>query len=144
MPVTFGSPSNYRTEYIKFEVADLESPYHAIMGRPAIAKFMAILHYPYLLLKMPAPFGVLSIKGDLKKAFECDVQAVEIANKTGELLEKKELNQMAEETNPEELEIPAKKQAILIPLEEADVKHIDLQTGDPSKTAIISAHLSPK
>jgi hypothetical protein len=57
LSVTFGTPSNYRTEFIKFEVADFESSYHAILGRLALAKFMAIPHYPYLLLKMPGPTG---------------------------------------------------------------------------------------
>jgi hypothetical protein len=46
--------------------------------------------------------------------------------------------------NPEELEIPAKKPCILAPPKEADVKKIDLGTGDPEKTATISAHLSAK
>jgi hypothetical protein len=41
LPVTFGeSRDNYLTEYIKFEVVDFETSYHAILGRPAIAKFM--------------------------------------------------------------------------------------------------------
>jgi hypothetical protein len=55
LPVTFGeSRDNYRTEYIKFEVADFETSYHAILSRPAIAKFMAVPHYTYLVLKMPS------------------------------------------------------------------------------------------
>jgi hypothetical protein len=45
LPVTFGTNDNYRTEYIKFEVADFDSSYHAILGRPALAKFMAMPHY---------------------------------------------------------------------------------------------------
>jgi hypothetical protein len=32
LPVTFGTPANHRTEFIKFEVADFESSYHAILG----------------------------------------------------------------------------------------------------------------
>jgi hypothetical protein len=56
LPVTFGETrENYCTEYIKFEVADFETSYHAILGRPAIAKFMAVPHYTYLVLKMPSP-----------------------------------------------------------------------------------------
>jgi hypothetical protein len=43
--VTFGSKDNYRTEYIKFEVADFDSSYHAILGRLALGKFMAVPHY---------------------------------------------------------------------------------------------------
>jgi hypothetical protein len=35
--VTFGTPLNYRKEFIKFEVADFESSYHAILERPALA-----------------------------------------------------------------------------------------------------------
>src|SRR6185437_7885171 len=46
--VTFSTPNNYRTELIKFEVADFESSYHAILGRLALAKFMANPHYVYL------------------------------------------------------------------------------------------------
>jgi hypothetical protein len=62
LPVTFGeSRDNYCTEYIKFEVANFETSYHAILGRPAIAKFMAVPHYTYLVLKMPSPVGVLSL-----------------------------------------------------------------------------------
>jgi hypothetical protein len=62
LPVTFGeSRDNYRTEYIKFEVADFETSYHTILGRPAITKFMAVPHYTYLVLKMPSPAGVLSL-----------------------------------------------------------------------------------
>jgi hypothetical protein len=53
LPVTFGTPTNYWTEFIQFKVADFETSYHTILGRPALAKFMAIPHYPYSLLEMP-------------------------------------------------------------------------------------------
>jgi hypothetical protein len=65
LPVTFEETrENCHTEYIKFKVADFETSYHAILGRPAIAKFMAVSHYTYLVLKMPSPAGVLSLQGD--------------------------------------------------------------------------------
>jgi hypothetical protein len=55
LPVTFGeSRDNYRIEYVKFEVVDFETSYQAILGRPAIAKFMEVPHYTYLVLKMPS------------------------------------------------------------------------------------------
>ena len=79
LPVAFGTPSNYHTEFIKFEVVDFDSSYHAILGRTTLAKFMEIPHYPYLLLKMPGPNGVLSLRSDLKRAFDCDIQAIQIA-----------------------------------------------------------------
>jgi hypothetical protein len=43
LPVTFGTRENYRTEFIKFEVANFKSSYHAILGRPALAKFVSLL-----------------------------------------------------------------------------------------------------
>jgi len=43
------------------EVADFETSYHAILVRPALAKFMAIPHYVYLVLKMPGPNSLLSL-----------------------------------------------------------------------------------
>jgi hypothetical protein len=74
LPVTFGETrENYRTEYIKFEVADFETSYH-ILGKPAIAKFMAVPHYTYLVLEMPSPAGVLSLQGGLKISFDCDTE----------------------------------------------------------------------
>jgi hypothetical protein len=80
LPVTFKETrENYRTEYIQFEVADFETSYHAILGRPAIAKFVAVPYYTYLVLKMPSPAGVLSLQGDLKISFDCDTEAMELA-----------------------------------------------------------------
>jgi hypothetical protein len=105
---------------------------------------MAIPHYPYLLLKMPGPNGVLSLRGDLKRAFDYDVQAVQIAAKAQVASEREEIAIIAAKINTEELDIPAKKPSILAPPKEADMKQINLGTGDPSKTATISAHLSAK
>jgi hypothetical protein len=60
LPVMFWETrENYRIEYIKFEVADFETSYHAILGRLAITKFTVVPHNTYLVLKMPSPAGVL-------------------------------------------------------------------------------------
>ena len=56
------------TESIWFEVVDLESPYHVLLGRPALAKFMAVPYYAYLKMKMPTTKGILTIAGDYKKS----------------------------------------------------------------------------
>jgi hypothetical protein len=61
LPVTFGTRENYRIEFIKFKVANFESSYHAILDRLALAKFMVVLHYVYLLLKMLGQSGVLTL-----------------------------------------------------------------------------------
>jgi hypothetical protein len=80
--VTFGTRENYRTEFIKFEVANFESSYHAILGHPALAKFMAVPNYVYLLLKMPGQSGVLTLRGDLKKSYDCNQEAIQYASTT--------------------------------------------------------------
>jgi hypothetical protein len=82
LPVTFGMRENYRTEFIKFVVANFESSYHAMLGRPALAKFMAVPHYVYLLLKMPGLSGVLTLRGDLKKSYDCNQEAIQYASTT--------------------------------------------------------------
>jgi hypothetical protein len=79
LPVTFGTEKNFRTEYLSFEVADFKSSYHAIPGRPMLARFMAIPHYTYLVLKMATPNGVLTVYGDLIVSFKCDNEAPDIA-----------------------------------------------------------------
>jgi hypothetical protein len=68
LPVTFSTNENFRMEYINFKIANFDSLYHAILGRPALAKFMAVSHYVYLLLKMPSKTRVISLRGDLQKS----------------------------------------------------------------------------
>jgi hypothetical protein len=147
LPVTFGeSRDNYRTEYVKFEVADFETSYHAILGRPAIAKFMAVPHYTYLVLKMPSPVGVLSPQGDLKISYDCDTEAVEIASTNQVPNAMMEVYAVSKKLAPSELDIPEKsdKADKPQPAEEVLVKTIDLGTGDSSKTTTIRAGLNPK
>jgi hypothetical protein len=64
LPVTFGTEDNFRTENVQFEVAEVNLPFNAIIGRPALYRFMAIAHYGYLVLKMPSPAGVLTVQSD--------------------------------------------------------------------------------
>jgi hypothetical protein len=63
--VTFLKEENFRTEYLTFKVADFRSSYHAVFGRPMLAKFMAIQHHTYLIMKMLMPNGTLSVLEDI-------------------------------------------------------------------------------
>ena len=62
--VMFGDKLHFRREPIWFEVVNLDIPYHALLGRPAVAKFMGVLHYAYLKMKMPGPKGIITVAGD--------------------------------------------------------------------------------
>jgi hypothetical protein len=44
-----------------------------------LARFMVVPHYTYLVLKMPAPKGVLTVYADLLISFKCDTATLEIA-----------------------------------------------------------------
>ena len=48
--------------------------FHAILGRPCYAKFMAIPNYTYLKLKMSDPHGVITIGTSFQWAYECEVE----------------------------------------------------------------------
>jgi hypothetical protein len=50
LDVCFGDRGNFRREKAEFEVMDWPSQYHATLGRPAFACFMAVPHYTYLVL----------------------------------------------------------------------------------------------
>jgi hypothetical protein len=63
LDVIFGTPANFKKEKIEFKVVDWPSQYHAILGRPAFARFMAVPHYAYIKLWMPGNRGPLTISG---------------------------------------------------------------------------------
>ena len=83
LQVVFGEPGNFRSEKVDFEVVDWKSQYHAILGRPTFARFMAVPHYAYLQLKMPGPKGVITVKGNFQKSDSCDREFSKISEMFG-------------------------------------------------------------
>jgi hypothetical protein len=79
LPVCFETPSNFRKETLTFEVVGFRGTYHAVLGRPCYAKFMAVPNYTYLKLKMSGPNGVITVGSTYRHAYECDVGCVEYA-----------------------------------------------------------------
>jgi hypothetical protein len=61
LPVWFVTPDNFRKEMLTFEVVGFRGAYHAILGRPCCAKFMAVPNYTYLKMKMSGPKGVITV-----------------------------------------------------------------------------------
>jgi hypothetical protein len=76
LPVRFGTPDNFRKETLTFEVVGFRGAYHAILGRPCYAKFMAVPNYTYLNIKMPGTKGVITVGSSIELAFDCDVECV--------------------------------------------------------------------
>ena len=57
---------------MNFFVADFDTAYHANLSRPALAKFMVVPHYVYLVLKIPMEQGVLTLRANVSTAYDCE------------------------------------------------------------------------
>jgi hypothetical protein len=79
LPICFGTPTNLRREVLTFEVVRFQGTYHAVLGRPCYAKFMAILNYTYLKLKIHGPACVIIVGPMYHHAYECNVECIEYA-----------------------------------------------------------------
>ena len=143
LPVQFGTAKHFRVEFVSFIITDFEGTYHAILRRPALAKFMAVPHYVYLMLKMPTEQGVLSLCSNVLVAYNCEkesfdaVEAFELSTRTQETLAD------AKKIPQEELEIP-RNEAKCQATKSREHKEAELIPGDKSKMALIRAQLDPK
>jgi hypothetical protein len=68
LPVTFGTRDNYRIESLDFDVAYIALPYNAILGYPALARFMAAMHHGFNVLKIPSANGAITMSCNEKDA----------------------------------------------------------------------------
>jgi hypothetical protein len=143
MSVTFGTPENYRTEFLRFEVGRFNCRYNTIIGRPGLAKFMAIPHYPYMILKMSGPQGIITVRADFQRAAECFRGAIQIALTAGPSIAlPTQANTRLEEEDPTIPTNEAQAVTSIRPTEET--KRINLGFSDERKTAIISSNLDDK
>jgi hypothetical protein len=142
MPITFGTPENYRTDFLRFEVVSFDCGYNAIIGRPGLAKFMAISHYSYMILKMPGPQGIITVRADFQCATECFRVAIQAALTT----KPSTTSSTQANTKPEgDLAVPGNKaQAMTSMRPTEEMKRINLGFADERKTAIISSSLDDK
>jgi hypothetical protein len=81
--VCFGNRQNYRREKLNFEVMDWPSQYHMVLERPVFSRFMAVPHYTYLVLKMPGPNWIITVKGSFELSDLCDKEFHKMAQNFG-------------------------------------------------------------
>ncbi|XP_066396280.1 uncharacterized protein [Miscanthus floridulus] len=98
LPVTFENQFNYRTEILTFDVVGFPKTFHAILGHPCYAKFMAVPNYTYLKLKMLGPRGVITIGTSFQRAYECEV---ECCGHAAAIIASRELTTLREEVTKE-------------------------------------------
>jgi hypothetical protein len=118
--------------------------YNAFLGRPALTKFMAIPHYAYLALKMSGPRGVISIRGDVKRAYDYDKDSCEMVDRLAASIELQELKEALVESPLEPVMLDYKTSKKSIQSEDTLSKQIPLSTEEPSKVAHIGNALDPK
>ena len=128
---------------MNFFVADFDTAYHAILGRLALAKFMAMPYYVDMVLKIPTEQGVLTLRANVSTAYDYEREGIAIA-------EAMDLSARMEVYITDSTKIPAEEQAILTQepprsvTKSKDTKEVELVIGDRSRTAWIRAHLDPK
>jgi hypothetical protein len=93
LPITFGTRENFYTENLQFEVTNFETMYNAFLGQPTLSMFMVIPRYTYFVLKMPGLHGVISIRGDIKRGFDCDRESCETTDRLMASVDLQELKQ---------------------------------------------------
>jgi hypothetical protein len=102
LPVTFGTRDNYRMESLDFDVAYIALPYNAILGYPALARFMAIMHHGLNVLKIPSANGTITMYCNEKDALRsvkhvyCEAATMfpadeDLLEHSGDLMRKKQL-----------------------------------------------------
>jgi hypothetical protein len=131
-------------ENLQFEVANFEMAYNAFLGQPTLSMFMAIPHYTYLVLQMSGPRGVISIRGDIKRAFDYDRESCEMADRLTASTELQDLKQALAESPPDPVMTEAKTSKMSIQLEFSLCKTIPLSMEEPSKVTHVGNSLDPK
>jgi hypothetical protein len=144
LPVTIETQDNFHTETIQFEVTDFDTAYNAFLGRLMLSKFMVILHYPYLVLKMLGPCGAISIMGDVKQPFNYNRESCETTDKLMVSAELQELKQALAESPPDPVMPEAKTSKTSIQPEDTLSEMIPLSMEEPSKVAHVGNNLDPK
>ena len=54
---------------------DINYPYNAIFGRNTLVKFAAVIHQPYLCMKIPSAGGVVTVYSNQEEARRCEDNA---------------------------------------------------------------------
>ena len=96
LEVVFGSPDNFRSEELIFDIVPFCSGYHTLLRRTAFARFNAVPHYAYLKLKMPGPRDVITVNGNTKCSLHTEEHTAALAAEVQSGLFKQNLNAVAE------------------------------------------------
>jgi hypothetical protein len=144
LPVTFGTEENFHTEYLTFEVVDFCSSYHSIFGRPMLAKFIAIPHHTYLIMKMSVPNGIHFVLEDIMVSYNCESATVELSKDSTIKAAATVMVPQATKIYQTTLQVPEQKRTTTALDPSPAVKKVCLGLPDTSKEVVIGVDLDPK
>jgi hypothetical protein len=109
-----------------------------------LAKFMAIPHHTYLIMKMPVPNGILSVHGDIMVSYNCESATVELSKDSAIKDASTVRVAQAAKIDQTTLQVPEQKRTSTSLDPSPAVKKVCLGLPDASKEIIIGADLDPK
>jgi hypothetical protein len=109
-----------------------------------LAKFMAIPHHTYLIMKMPTPNGILSVLGDIMVSYNCESATVELSKDSAFKAAATVMVVQAAKIDQTTMEVPEQKRTSTALDPSPTVKKVCLGLPDASKKVVIGANLDPK
>src|SRR5438105_3655978 len=104
---------------------------------------MAVPHYTYMIMKLPGPNDIISLRGDVHRSYSCDQESCTLAENMQAKAER-DCIRLAATALQEEGDVLAKKAAKSGISADQDVKKIMLNSSHPTKTALIRTGLGDK
>ena len=121
-------------------MVDFPGSYHAILGWPCYAKFMAIPNYTYLKLKMSRPNGIITMGSTFSHAYMCDREHYELATV---IINSTELLELRNSVTPAVPDCNGPTSSSAFHLTE-ETKTVEIDPTDPTKTVRIRTKLPAK
>jgi hypothetical protein len=97
------------------------------------AKFMAIPHHTYLIMKMPAPNGILSVLGDIMVSYNCESATVELSKDSATKAAATVMVAQATKIDQTTLQVPERKRTSTALDPSPAVKKVSLGLPDASR-----------
>jgi flavorubredoxin len=109
-----------------------------------LAKFMAIPHHTYLIMKMAAPNKIVSVYGDIVVSYNCESDTVDVINVSVCKATAMVMVAQAAKIDQTTLEVPKQKCTTTALDASTTVKKGCLGLFDATKEVTIGADLDPK
>ena len=129
LAVTFRDNQTSRTEVVTFDVVQMSYQYNAILGRATLNAFGAVAHHNYLCMKMPAPKGIVTIRGDQDLARHIELEAFSPARHVHNVGQ-----------NQDQMAPPSAKWAPK-PKPQGQLQRVPLRGSSPERTVAIGSEL---